>query len=288
MGNYTDNYIFKRAKVLSVEDNSDGLRVKVRLYPEDNQTADDNDLPYCFPLIPKMVHVNPKEGESVIVILAKQDNALGDRYFIGPIIAQPQNLEFAAADSGAYTLMQGSIIEPDVAPSNNPENLGSFPDREDISLRGRENTDLILKANEIRLRCGIHKGGENKLAFNNENLGYIQMKYTHGLSHNGRSFNSVTNIVSDKINLLSYQTIDNFNLTDRNGLITDSEIIKILDEAHQLPYGDILIDFLRKFLRAFVNHTHNFPGNPTLPTDEVTSIANYDLNQILCESIRIS
>ena len=285
---YTDNYILKRAKVLSVKDDLDGLRIKVRLYPEDNLTTDDNDLPYCFPLLPKMVHVNPKEGESVLIILAKQDDPKGDRYFFGPIIAQPQNLDFAASDSGAYTLMNGSIVSPQEAPSNNPENEGSFPERDDVSLRGRENTDIILKTNEIRIRCGIHKNGSNKLAFNNKNIGYIQMKYINGIEHKGKSFNSVTNIVSDKINLLSYQSIDGFKMTDNKSLITDEQLIEILNKAHLLPYGDILIEFLDKFLKAFINHTHNFPGNPTLPTEEVKSVSNYDLNKILCKSIRIS
>lgn len=285
---YSDNYTLKRAKVLSVTDDLDGLRIKVRLYPEDNQTTDDNDLPYCFPLLPKMVHVNPKEGESVLIILAKQDDPKGDRYFFGPIIAQPQNLDFAASDSGAYTLMNGSIVSPQQAPSNNPENEGSFPDRDDISLRGRENTDIILKPDEIRIRCGIHKSGSNKLAFNDRNIGYIQMKYINGIEHKGKPFNSVTNIVSDKINLLSYQSIDGFKMTDTKSLITDEQLIEILNKAHLLPYGDILIEFLDQFLKAFVNHTHNFPGNPTLPTEEVKSVANYDLNKILCKSIRIS
>lgn len=285
---YTDNYILKRAKVLSVVDDLDGLRIKVRLFPEDNQTTDDNDLPYCFPLLPKMVHVNPKEGESVLVILAKQDDPKGDRYFFGPIIAQPQNLDYASYESGSYTLMSGSPISPQESPSNNPENIGSFPDRDDISLRGRENTDLILKPDEIRLRCGIHKDGNNKLAFNDNNIGYIQLKYIKNIEHDQKPFNSVTNIVSDKINLLSYQSIDSFKLTDNKSLITDEQLVEILNKAHLLPYGDLLIEFLEMFLKAFINHTHNFPGNPTLPTEEVKSVANYDLNKILCKSIRIS
>ena len=114
------------------------------------------------------------------------------------------------------------------------------------------------------------------------------MKYINGIEHKGKPFNSVTNIVSDKINLLSYQSIDGFKMTDNKSLITDEQLIEILNKAHLLPYGDILIEFLDQFLKAFVNHTHNFPGNPTLPTEEVKSVANYDLNKILCKSIRIS
>lgn len=286
---YNDNYTLKRATVISTTDDADGLRIKVRLFPEDNQTANDADLPYCFPLLPKMLHVNPKVGESVLVILARQNDSNGDRYFIGPIVSQPQNLEYASAESGAYTLMQGSPISAKNPPSGNPENLGSFPEREDISLRGRKDTDLILKDDEVLIRCGIHKlNNPNPLAFNDVNPGYVQMKYTTGQQDNGRSFNSAVNVVADKINLLSYQSIDAFDLTNRQDYISNDELRKIIEQAHKLPYGDILVSFLRLFVKAFLTHTHNFPGNPTLPTNDVNAVANYDLNQILCESIRIS
>ena len=40
---------------------------KIRLTPEDNGTLDE-DLPYVFPLLPKMLHVKPQIGELVLVI----------------------------------------------------------------------------------------------------------------------------------------------------------------------------------------------------------------------------
>lgn len=285
----TQPYILKRAKVVSTADAYDGMRIKVRLYPEDNQTSDDSNLPYCFPLLPKMIHVQPKVGESVLVILANMEDDQGDRYYIGPVIAQDNNLAFAPHETAAYTLMDGSLINPNSAPSGNPENQGSFPEQEDISLRGRENTDLILKDDEVRLRCGIHKENtSNPLAFNNETISYVQMKKMHNLEYDGHNVSTVANVVADKINLLTYETIDNFKLTDPNSLITDDEMKKVLAQAHKLPYGDILVEFLQMFVRAFLTHTHNFPGNPTLPTKEVTDVSNYDLNQILCQSVRIS
>lgn len=285
----TNYYTLRRSKVISTTDAYGGMRIKVRLYPEDNSISSDDDLVYCFPLLPKMLQVQPKVGESVLVILANQNDDQGDRFYIGPIIAQDNKMQFAPHETEAYTLMDGSVVGSNTNPRYNPENKGSFPEQEDIALRGRKDTDVVLKEDELRLRCGIHKKNvKNQMAFNDENIGYIQMKDVKNMSHNGRPFNTVTNIVSDKINLLSYQTIDNFKLTDPDALITDDELSKILDEAHQLPYGDILVDFLRKFVLAFLTHTHNFPGNPTLPTKEVQDISNYDLNRILCESIRIS
>jgi len=44
---------------------------------------------------------------------------------------------------------------------------------------------------------------------------------------------------------------------------------KILSEAHQLVFGDILLEYLRLLKDAFYSHVHNGNGNP--PTDLTTS-----------------
>ena len=63
---------------------------------------------------------------------------------------------------------------------------------------------------------------------------------------------------------------------------------EIIEKAHQLPYGDILIEFLSLFREAFLKHTHNFPSFPTCPADDVVNLANYKLNNILSKNIRIN
>ena len=70
MANSSDQLLFRLCEVLSVVDDNDGLRIKVRLYPEDVKYKTIKELPYCFPLLPKHLHINPKVGECVLVFLS--------------------------------------------------------------------------------------------------------------------------------------------------------------------------------------------------------------------------
>ena len=54
-----DNIIFRECEVLSVIDDQAGLRIKVRIDPDDNDCKTIEQLPYCYPLIPKHFHINP-------------------------------------------------------------------------------------------------------------------------------------------------------------------------------------------------------------------------------------
>ena len=55
-----DNIIFRECEVLSVIDDQAGLRIKVRIDPDDNDCETIEQLPYCYPLIPKHFHINPR------------------------------------------------------------------------------------------------------------------------------------------------------------------------------------------------------------------------------------
>ena len=63
---------------------------------------------------------------------------------------------------------------------------------------------------------------------------------------------------------------------------------KIIEQAHKLPYGDVLVDFLILFVKTFAEHTHPYPGLPPCHTSDYINTISYDLNQILSESVRIN
>jgi hypothetical protein len=93
---------------------------------------------------------------------------------------------------------------------------------------------------------------------------------------------TVTNIVSDKINLLTYNGAPKFdNLTIVNKDTRESEYINnetlqdILDDAHPLVFGDTLVEYLKLLKAAFVGHVHNGCDNPpTDRTDKGTQVLN--------------
>lgn len=294
MATTNDTSIIRLCEVKSIIDDTDGLRIKVRLTPEDNDISLDKNLPFVFPLIPKMLHVTPKVGECVFIILANQGDKNGNRYYIGPVISQPQMMNKDPYNFSAVSLLKGNeMVSPGEAPSMNPQIDGTLPDYNDISIQGRQNCDIILKDNEMRIRCGFKESPtaspSNNLFFNKLNPAYIQMKYIQGkLKNNKKEFGSAINIVADKINLLSHISKNNYNLTDSKNLISDEELLKIINTAHPVVFGDNLVDFLKLFLNAFMQHSHPFPMDPPMNNSVLKNVSTFDFNDLLSASIKVN
>ena len=92
-----DSFIIRYCKVEQVEDDAKGCRIKVRIDFYDKPFSEDptmETIPYCYPLLPKILHVYPQEGEMVFVILQQQNSLQGDRFFIGPVISQDYYMDY--------------------------------------------------------------------------------------------------------------------------------------------------------------------------------------------------
>lgn len=284
--------VIKICQVIDVYDDNDGERIKVRLSPEDDKLAD-NKIQYAFPLLPKLLHIKPKIGEYVLIILTETNNGYSNRYYIGPIISQPQFLQKDDSLLSAMSLYPGAYKEPDVAPSTNIDSHGALANDDDIAVYGRKKNDIILTDDDVRIRCGSRlqdASVKGNIVFNRSDPAYIHLKHTDSKrGAKGKEYRSTATIVADKINLIGNQSKEPFHTNDRQDMIGDDEMQKIINQAHQLPYGDVLVSFLKLFLRAFAEHTHPYPGMPPCATDEFVETINYDLpNKILSESVRIN
>lgn len=291
--NNTDNIIIRLCKVLSVDDEQAGDRIKVRLEPEDGDIQYIEDLPYVFPLLPKHLHINPKVGECVMVILAAQGEAKGNRFFIGPLISQQYFLNYDPFNFSSRCLLRGQQIDkPLFNPTMNTDNEGNILDHDDIAIQGRQNCDIILKNNEIRLRCGFKKDPlatpKNTLIYNKVDPAFIQMRYRKMQDNNGNEFSSCINIVADRINLLSHDSRTYADVTDRDELITDDSMLDIIDNCHPLIYGDKLVDFLSKLVGIISNHSHSFSMDPPSFSSTDDDTLETDLSSMLSQSIRIN
>lgn len=283
--------LVRACEVVAIDDDKDGDRIKVRLSPEDDHKTSLSELDYAMPLMPKMFRVKPKVGEAVLVLCAIANNGSSQRYYIGPVISQLTHLEndqYGSKD--ALSLYKGNEKSAPAAPSMNPETAGAFPEDDDVSVMGRRDSDIILKDDEIRLRCGVRKAKEEDnrdIVFNSTDPAYIKMKYHES---NGKDFKSTINIVADKVNILGNQSKEPFNVTDRKDLISDDELDNILEKAHALPYGDTLVAFLKVFVRAFLTHTHSFSMNPPYVegVPDMVNIQTYDFDKMLSESVKIN
>jgi hypothetical protein len=266
----------KFGEVVSIDDAFGTGRIKVRIKGSQSTGGDDgilnSDLPYAFPMIPKHILVTPKIGEAVWVFVFDRNKQHVDRLYIGPIISQLPKLNKDDAKLSAMAGFSFGVMKPNTNVDTIPLLKGVFPNKEDISIQGRYNTDITQKNNEIVLRAGkfetapISKQNPFPFQFNARTQAYIQIKNDVIISapdSETKDKGSVTNIVANKINLITHKEgSPRFNVTDQNGLITDDELAKILDEAHQVPFGDVLIEYLKLLKEALFAHVHNGNGNP--------------------------
>jgi len=255
----------------------------------DTPEKDTTKLPNCFPLMPKFGAVIPKVGESVIIFLTNPDDKYTDRFYIGPITSNLTSLNKQSLYGGSISSLSFGFYKDPIRLTNNEKSKGIYPEYDDdnvSTLYGRNNADIVFKNSEVLIRAG--KFVENKPdEFNKTNPAYIQVK-------NGFTFKddlnnaivaisgfgapskpkkiSVNNIVADKINLLTYNGSPTFDLTNRDLIknktpyITDDELNNILNTAHPMVFGDILLEYLIALRQAFQNHVHNHFG-AEIPTD---------------------
>lgn len=282
----------KLCQVVSVFDSTDGERIRVRLSPEDDRKSD-SELPFVLPLLPKMIHIKPKVGEWVIVFLSVGANNISARHYIGPIISQLQNLEEETSAINALSLYPGNHKEPEIAPSTNPYTHGAFAKDDDIAVYGRKKNDIIMTDDDIRIRSGMRvrdASDSNNIVYNNNDPAFIQLKHSDAKRGDEKNpYRSTATIVADNINLIGNHSKEPFKPDSRDQVYSDKAMQEIIDKAHQLPYGDVLVDFLKLFVAAFFEHAHPYPGMKPIGELNFFNLQEYkDYDKMLSESVRIN
>jgi hypothetical protein len=310
----THPVIFKFCKVVGVTNDGTG-RIEVVTYPEDRIAIKEEGVQYAYPLMPKMFWVQPQIDECVITFFAQAENGNSIRVYIGPFISYPQfmghepfNYAKAILDENSdNTLLRNKKAINNTAPGE------VFADTDDIAVYGRKGTEIILKENDVRLRCGVRIGRESygnentKLAqplafdsgFNLNTPSYLKLKYSpqqtivkSSYNETEYKYNSTATLVADQINLIGNNTSPWFNTADPDELINDETMQKIISEAHVLPYGDVLVEFLKEFLFLFKNHAHPWIGHTTILPSGKEGFWDYitgdGLNKMLSKSVRIN
>lgn len=281
-----DFQYLKYGEVMDVDDPLGLNRIRVYIKGSVANGGDDElmvgnvgytNLPWCLPLMPKHITVKPKVGEGVLIFLFNRQKENVDRLYIGPIISQSNKLDFDSARTTALAGFTFGPVLPNVTPNNIPDLKGVFPDPNDVSIQGRYNTDITQKDNEIIIRAGKFKKttvsilNPYPIRFNSETQGFIQIKNDVKLPRLTETevsdrLGTVTNIVSNKINLITHGGSPSFNtIPNQNDLISELDMDSILKTAHQLPYGDKVLRYLILLKEAFLSHVHRHNGIP--PTD---------------------
>ena len=280
----------------------DGLRIRAEFEGTDFQ-SETKDIPWAFPLLPKTFQSIPKVGEAVIILYYNGNK--GQRFYIGPIISQPQFNTFAKKKN-ATSLLSPNESAPLERISDNSSTNGSFPKSSDVAIVGRGSEDVILRYNddtkesEIQLRSGIRTEPVNEtnpnmignIIFNGIDPAYIQLKYKKGLSINqDHEANSIINMVANRINIMSNKD-DNIahNLRDQEDMIPDDKMDEIMDNLHQVPMGDKLVELLKIMKGCIMHHVHPWAGMEQCGDwgGYINKLDGYDIESILSKYVRIS
>ena len=272
--------IIEVGEVVSVQDPNNLGRIKVRIKGSRARGGDDgisdDELPWCLPLMTKMFSIQPKPKESVFIFTFGSRQDFVDRMYMGPIISQPQQLNHDPYFSSSLAGFSFGSEAPKVDVESIPQLKGIFPNPEDVSVQGRYNTDITQKHNEVLIRAGKFiestpsKNNPFPFTFNTKSQGYIQIKNGALVTQDPATYGSVTNIVANKINLLTHENGSPFfELNNQENLISNSELAKILTTAHPIGFGDLQLEYMILMKNAIFNHVHNGSGNPA--TDLTTS-----------------
>lgn len=287
----------------------DGLRIRAELEGEDFPTHYE-DIPWAFPLLPKMFQSIPKVGEAVLIFYYHGTN--GQRFYLGPIISQPQHNMIALKKYGT-SLLSPNETEPLERISNDPNTIGSFPKSTDVAVIGRGAEDIILRTNngskewtktvsssEIQLRAGVRSEPTNEsnpnmignIIFNGIDPAYIQLKHKKGLaSKENHEADSIINLVANRINIMSNKD-DNIahNLRDQDNMISDEKVDEIMDKLHQVPMGDKLVELLKIIKGCIMHHVHPWAGMEQCGDwgGYINKLDGYDIDSILSKYVRIS
>lgn len=261
-------------RVISNEDENEMGRLIVKVRGIDDK-YNVNDLPYCYPLLPKFFHVIPKNNEIVKVLISDINRPFSLRYWIGPVISQPQFYSFEnslTAENGT----EYGLSNPDISPNKFEKSKGIYPELEDVGILGRDNNDIILKDKQITLRVGKHIIND-KLNLNTKNPGYINLK----ISDDG-NISSIMN-VANKIGLMTHEGKIKYK-----SILDEEEITKFFNTAHPLLKGDLTVEVLKKIINAILFHVHGGSGTPPVKTNPILELSNINLDNIISENIRIN
>ena len=292
--------------VTDIEDPFDAGRIRVRIYPLDNDVPtvledlppNAGGIPWCEPLLPKFLNVIPKVGEMVKIITFDYRNKKIRRQYIGPVIGQqtPADFELSNYNDSRLKVENNGYTS---SWSLNSEAINGlwkiYPDKEDIAFLGRKNTDIILRDqsyyNEVILRSGkidpkslnsVPSDNVSQVKLNITNPGYLTINFTQADALNSSANADIkklnldkdrshVNVVADKINLISHVG------SQKKGqvvpaIIKGDDVARQIDientKLHPLVYGDVIWEFL-SVLRPYIE-SHIHKGSRREPDGDIT------------------
>lgn len=281
------NRVIHYGRVLKVsDDNNMKLKVFIRGVDQPNATTDS--LPWSEPFLPRMFNVVPKIGETVKIVLMDTKNPFIEREWIGPIISQPEKIKEDPYFFTALAGKVGGLTKLGRSINTIPEADGIYPKEDDVALLGRDNSDILLKKEEVLIRAGKHEI-DNPLKLNEKNPAYINMRVLKPSDLKKPENNNKTQqelnltedrtdtvIVSNKIFLIGRDS----NSKVIKPILTKEDHLKLEDNLHPVVYGDVLKELL-EILRSWVkSHVHPYHGLPPDPSGDTVRLEQWFIKNL--------
>lgn len=254
-------------RVMQITDDGTN-RIKVRIKGLDDKKPTNDDLPWAHSFLPMMLNILPQEGETVKIILMDTKNPDIGREWVGPLISQPDRIK---RDPHFYTSMsgrEGSLLKLGTSITYLPDTEGVYPKPDDISIIGRNNTDIIQRKEEITLRVGKHLP-DNPLKRNEKNPAYIdilmlrpsELNKPNDGNDGSKDIKKSLNISDDRTDITVLSNKIFLIGRDSNSkiikpLLSKNDHITLEDNLHPLVYGDTLLEFMLLFQNWMVSHIH--------------------------------
>lgn len=266
-------------EVVSTTDDTNGGIIRVKIPKIDNK-KNNQVIPECYPLLPKFFHVYPKIGEVVRVLIEDIKYPNRSRFWMGPIISQLQKIEYDNIFTALSTTNMGTSI-PEKNIKTFPDAQGVFPEKEDVALLGRNNTDVILRENDLEIRSGKHEKND-VFTLNKKNPASIRLVFEEKNENKEQISSIITQ--ADKICLIAHDGIPKF----KSHTLNKKDRQNIFKNAHPIARGDILIEALSVIRNAILNHIHPYNTIQADKNDIITDLENINLENILQKNILIN
>lgn len=290
------------AIVVSSNDPLEQNRIRARIIGVDqkgeikggrDKDIPDDKLPFAIPLSPSFLNATPLEGEMVILILDNPEINTSPRFWVGPIISSKLKYKYQAFKE-AVKIFDYTDFGSNQNIKSRPSPSRIWPDKTDVALMGRDDSQIILKPRELHLSSGIFKKGTFET--NKDHPSFIQLiqfDSPNSTKENPEPIEfSQANMTSTNINI--YSPRGKFRKKDLQKFETNEDLKNFGDTAlnlHPSVFGDELIKLLDIIIRTLSTHIHT-PQSPPAPDPNFTALQEYTvggkLQDLISKHVRIN
>ena len=269
---------------------------------KDGFVKKDTLLPWAYPMVPEFLHVRPKEGEMVWIIISNPSRNNSGRFWVGPIITSKFKLK-RQQYSESVKILDYSLYNPNkISDENNTDSSIAFPQEDEIALQGRDDADLILKNRELLLIAGkFNKTTDTNYTLNVESPSFLNL--AQKVPKNKGTALETGEELLEKFSEARLQST-NVNIYSPRGKYRNpgelekyetNKDLKSFDELantlHPAVFGDELIKVLDMIIRLILEHIHT-PQKPLASTGLSNDLGKYsvkgDLQKLISNHIRIN